>query len=260
MVYYLRIFLWMMPVCLVGQINYNTNDLAVCIIENGLHYLNTPYQAGTLDQDPTEKLVCISDKFDCVTFVEYVLALSIYQTQNNGKDSKSFESILTSIRYRDGVISGYGSRLHYFTEWISQQQVRGHLQDISQTLGGVKAQKVINYMSRNAKKYPNIKSSNDSQSIKDAEKMINSTVRYYIPKQDVYKVDSLLQAGDIIAITTTIDGLDVSHTGFAIRVGEKIHLLHASEKNKKVEITEKSLYQYLMNNAKQSGIIVMRPK
>ena len=52
--------------------------------------------------------------------------------------------------------------------------------------------------------------------------------------------------------------LDIVHTGFAIEKNGRIHLMHASSKNMKVEISEKTLSDYLVGNKSQSGIIVSR--
>ena len=67
-------------------------------------------------------------------------------------------------------------------------------------------------------------------------------------------------SGDIIGITTNIDGLDVSHTGIAIRLEDGlIHFLHAPLKGHKVEITDITLAEYVLNNEHQTGIYVARP-
>ena len=69
----------------------------------------------------------------------------------------------------------------------------------------------------------------------------------------------MIQTGDIIALTSAIKGLDITHTGFAIRKEDgRIHLLHASSKGK-VEISELPLADYLQGIKHNTGIIVARP-
>jgi hypothetical protein len=77
---------------------------------------------------------------------------------------------------------------------------------------------------------------------------------------EIEKNESKIQSGDIIGITTNITGLDISHTGIAIRMDDgRIHLMHAPNIGFKVQITDKPLSNYILGNKKQTGIIVLRP-
>ena len=68
-----------------------------------------------------EKLIVNVSGFDCTTFVETVLALA--KCAAAGKLSRSeFRKNLKLIRYRQGKIDGYSSRLHYFTDWLSDNE------------------------------------------------------------------------------------------------------------------------------------------
>ncbi|MFN8340012.1 MAG: DUF1460 domain-containing protein [Saprospiraceae bacterium] len=235
------------------------NDLSRCMVENAMSFVNVPYKSATLDASNEEILVCRNDGFDCVTLVEYVAALSMYQLKDK-KSPSTFEQFLTQIRYRNGVIDGYGSRLHYFTEWIDQQQHLGWCHDITHEIGGIAYTKHINFMSKNKGKYPRLKGTKIESEIESAENHCNSLTRYYIPKVDLPHCEMEILNGDIIAITTTIDGLDIVHVGLAYKQGKKLHLLHASQKLGKVSISKVSLYEYLTSNPNQSGIVVIRPK
>lgn len=88
----------------------------------GKSYLGTKYVANTLDQDEKEALVIRTDAVDCLTFVEYTLAQAL---------GSSFANNLQKIRYRDGIINGYPSRLHYTSEWIENGVRHGFLTDIT---------------------------------------------------------------------------------------------------------------------------------
>ncbi len=248
-----------MNVSLRGQTKTDTiSTLGICVIENGMKYVGTPYQAGTLDVNKEEKLICRNDVFDCVTFVEYVLAVSIYQLQTT--TSKKLEEILTEIRYEQGRIDGYGSRIHYFTRWIDQQVKTGRFVDITNDLGGIEYKKNLYFMSENSARYPKLKDPKALKKVVATEKKLNSVKRFYIPKSDVIYIEDKLQSGDIVGITTDIKGLDIVHTGFVFKKNGKAFLLHASEKEKKVCISDLTLASYLARNPKQSGIIVLRPK
>jgi hypothetical protein len=74
----------------------------------------------------------------------------------------------------------------------------------------------------------------------------------------VKNIAGKIKNGDIIAITTKIKGLDISHTGFAVWKNKDLHLLHASQDAGKVVISRKNLSQYLLDNKNQSGIMVLR--
>ena len=82
----------------------------------------------------------------------------------------------------------------------------------------------------------------------------------YIPKSRVISsADSLdIQDGDIIVLTTSVAGLDVSHVGFACRVGTVVHLLHASSRYKQVTIEPVSLSDYLQSQKTIMGIRIVR--
>ena len=100
-------------------------------------FLGAPYQAGLLDIPPKEKLVLALDKFDCVLFVEAVVAIARGVAVQD-YEFQTFAARIGEQRYRDGQLDGYCSRLHYFSEWISANQERGKVKQITQDLDGIK--------------------------------------------------------------------------------------------------------------------------
>ena len=90
------------------------------------------------------------------------------------------------------------------------------------------------------------------------EKKINARKYFYIPKEEVVKIEPQLEEGMIVAITSGVTGLDIAHLGFLVRVNGRIHLLHASSDFKKVMVSEKPLSDYLAGNKKQTGIMVLK--
>ena len=96
--------------------------------------------------------------------------------------------------------------------------------------------------------------------IKEIENVINARDYYYIPQESIQQIESKIQNGDILGITTNITGLDISHTGIAYRTDDgRIHLMHAPNVGYKVQISEKPLAEYIKGNKKQTGIMVLRP-
>jgi hypothetical protein len=80
-----------------------------------------------------------------------------------------------------------------------------------------------------------------------------------LPQDQIEANENLIKNGDIIALTTAIPGLDITHTGIAIREKDgRIHLLHASSSGM-VEISELPLADYLKKIKKNTGIMVARP-
>lgn len=220
-------------------------------------FIGKPYKAGTLEGNSKEQLVCNLRDFDCSTFVENVIAMSLISHAGSPTFEK-YKKQLTELRYRNGTVQGYASRLHYFKEWIIQAERNNILQDITSKIGGIKQKKSLNFMTSNRELYPNLKDESSYLAIKDYQKQINEFDFYYIPKWKIEKVENQIQDGDIIAITSNVDGLDFNHEGFAIRQNGRVYLLHASYEQKKVIISKELLVDYLNRIHKHSGISVLR--
>ena len=259
---------------------YSENDVEVCeskfqfavnsdlssksineiIVEIGKSFLGTEYAAHTLEQDGDEQLVINLTGFDCTTFLENVLAFARCIRQNK-TTFEDYKNELTFIRYRQGIIDGYPSRLHYFTDWIYDNEKKKIIEDITEDLGGEELTLDLSFMSDNPKYYKQLDQNPDFISeIKKQEAEINYCREYnFIPKSKVADIESKIQSGDIVAFTSTIKGLDVNHVGIAVRMEDnRIHILHAPDTGSKVQITESSLSEYVMSITKHSGIIVMR--
>lgn len=216
-----------------------------------------PYVAGTLDQPAYEQLVIKLDGFDCVTFVESVLALS-RTIKAESYSLPAFVAHLESQRYRDGVLDGYCSRLHYFSDWIINNEARGHVRNITKEIGGEPLDKQLNFMSTHRESYPHLADDSLFAGIQDMEVQLKDVQLYYIPQGRISTVYPDLEAGDIIALATDIEGLDVSHTGLVYKNEDgTAGLLHASTANG--VIVSPDLQAYVENNRRQIGIVVTRP-
>jgi hypothetical protein len=220
-------------------------------------FLGASYQAGLLDKSDRETLLISLDRFDCVLFVETVLAL----TQNIAAKQESywnFENRILNIRYRDGILQGYCSRLHYFSDWLDNNQKRGNLQNLTVDLGGIPLNKKINFMSSHRHLYRQLKEEANYQCIVGVEEKLNTLKINYIPTQNIKSIYPRLRKGDIIAIVTNIPGLDVTHTGLIYKTSEgNIGLIHASPIGKVAIAPDLQRYTSKVENA--IGIIVARP-
>lgn len=238
-----------------------SKPLGDSIVEVGKSFLGTEYVANTLEINPTdEQLVVYLSAFDCVTFVENCLTFA--RCLKTSKTSyNDFKETLMKIRYRHGIIDGYTSRLHYFCDWIYDNQLKGYVNDITKDLGGEVYAKTINFMSSHVNSYKQLADSSNLEKIKSVEDEINLRTYFYIPKKYINKISDRLQNGDIIATTTSIQGLDVTHTGFVIKDDNGgTYFLHASSIMKEVIISSSSLADYVNEDPKKTGIMVVRPQ
>ena len=229
------------------------------ITEIGKSFLKTEYVANTLEKEGDEQLVINLTGLDCTTFLETSLTFA----RCIKKDKTSFEDYqneLTYIRYRDGKLDKYPSRLHYFSDWIYNNQQKGIVKDITKEIGGKEIKFNLNFMSENPKYYKQLQENPEFiPVIRNQEKEINSRQYYYIPEDDIEKLESKIQSGDLIALTTSDKGLDIGHVGIAIKMDDgRIHFLHAPLAGSKVQITETPLSDYAKKIKKHTGIIVLR--
>lgn len=230
------------------------------LVTIGKSFLGIPYVAKTLEVGETESLVINLQGLDCTTYVENVLAFGS-MLRKGEKELDDFARTLEKIRYKDGKLRGYPSRLHYFSEWIANNQEKGLVKDITGELGGKALTKDINFMSTHRDLYPFLSDEDNYLQIKASERYLNDRPLYVLAKDKIEASEHLLRSGDIIALATSINGLDVTHTGFAIRKDSgRIHLLHASSANEEVEISELPLAEYLKNIRHNTGIMVARPR
>jgi hypothetical protein len=235
------------------------DDFGKTMVAIGKTFKGIPYVAKTLELGETETLVINLQGLDCTTYVENVLAFSLL-LRDGKADFDGFTQLLEKIRYKDGKLNGYGSRLHYFTEWIQNNQQKGLLKDITNEVGGVAIKKDINFMGTHRDLYPFLKNDSNFEKILATEEKLAEETFCYLPQDQIKANEHLIQTGDIIALATSIDGLDVTHTGIATREKNgRIHLLHASTGSMEVEVSKLPVADYLKGIKKNIGILVARP-
>lgn len=232
--------------------------IADLVVEIGLSFLGTPYVAATLENGLEEKMVINLRELDCTTFAENCLALA-RTVKRKKTDFESFIAELQRIRYRDGIRNQYPSRLHYFSEWIHNNSEKKIISE-APNLQGEKLNKTINFMSNHPEEYPVLKAHPELvPSIAVQEKQLSSTGFYYFPKNNPENLLKALHHGDIIGLTSGIEGVDINHVGIIIRKGNTFYLLHAPLSGKKVLISEGPVTDFIKPESKNSGIMIARP-
>jgi hypothetical protein len=229
------------------------------IVALGRTFVGAPYVAGTLEQEGPERLVVNLRELDCVTYVETVLAMARI-LRAGSPDYASFKQELVRIRYRDGVLVGYPSRLHYFSEWISNNERKGIVRDVSGEVGGERRPGEIGFMTRNREAYRQLEDEEVAAEIARIETTLSGEERNYVPQRSIAAVEAGIRDGDIIAATSTLEGLDIAHTGFAIWIDNRLHLMHAPLVGTVVEISVRPLAERIQRIEAQNGVMVARPQ
>lgn len=227
--------------------------------ETAKFFLGVPYVGKTLEYE-SERLIVNLREMDCMTFVENVLALA--EASASGTPSwQAYLEKLQQIRYRDGKIEDYTSRLHYTSDWIYENEKKGLIADITKEIGGVPLAMDVSFVSTHPESYMQLQSHPEYIAVMaKKEKEINSRQYYYIPKEEIDKREAQIRTGDIVCFVTSIKGLDISHVGIIHKEGDKMTFIHASSGKKRVIINEESLQDYVLGIKKSKGIMVLRPQ
>lgn len=226
-------------------------------------FKGVPYVAHTLEVADPERLVVNLRQLDCTTYVETVLALTMTKRQNSDSFSDYCRNLM-KLRYWNGQMDGYLSRLHYFAWWMHDNMDKQLVTDV-QDKKHFTAEIVVRnfYMSRHPQQYKFLKNHPERvDSIAVLEKRYNGPSGHYLPAQSTALSSaelSSIHSGDIVAIVTRKAGLDYSHLGFAVWGKDgKLHLLNASSIHHKVVEEPKTLRQYLREHPTSTGIRVLR--
>ncbi|MBA3342730.1 MAG: DUF1460 domain-containing protein [Gemmatimonadaceae bacterium] len=230
--------------------------------------IGTPYQAFTLEEyireggNPTraEPLALSLTRFDCVTLVESCIAVARLADDRAAPSWKRFGREMEQMRYRGGNRRGYTSRLHYFSEWITDGAKRGLLRDLGAQLGGIPDPRPLRFMTEHRASYPALANDVVFREIGAMERRLDSRPRHVIPTARIPAIASRIETGDVLAFATSIPGLDVSHAAFAYRDASGVlRVLHAPLSGGMVEITRTTLAEYVAAIRRSTGILVARP-
>jgi len=224
-----------------------------------------PYVAHTLEVNDNEQLVVNTRQLDCTTLVETVTALTLCNHQGKTRWADYLDQLRT-LRYRQGRLDGYTSRLHYFTDWIADKQLMGLVAEVQQPNPPFTAVQRVkaDFMSQHPEYYKALKAHPEwVPVIRQQEQALTGHKYRYIPKQEVRNTQLLRQTvkdGDIIAITCNKQGLEIAHLGFAVWQKNGLHLLNASQIHHKVVTEPMTLRQYLYKHKTHTGIRIIRIK
>ena len=229
--------------------------------------VGSPYVPYTLEEylrnggSPLQEPLSVSlAHFDCVTLVESCLAIARLARGGEAPTWMRFGQTIEQMRYRGGRRTGYTSRLHYFSEWISDGEKRGLLQDLSEELGGTADNRQLRFMSEHREQYPALRNDRLVDDIKEIERRISRTPRYVVALERIPRISSRIETGDVLGFATRISGLDVTHTAFAYRDKQgDLRVLHAPLSGGVVEITRATLPEYVGAIRRSTGILVARP-
>ena len=230
--------------------------------------VGTPYEAYTLEAylraggspSRTEPLTLSLTRFDCVSLVEACLAVSRVADDAGAPTWNSFGREMERMRYRGGTRGGYATRLHYFSEWISDGARRGLYRDLGAELGGIEDSRPLRFMTEHRGSYPALADDGVYQEIGAMERTLDAHPRRMIPTARIPEVADRIQSGDILAFATAIPGLDVTHAAFAYRdQANVLRVLHAPLSGGAVEVTKSTLPEYVAAIRRSTGILVARP-
>lgn len=251
----------------VDMVRYEAADreIAVTILSEGqqsvdeiaVKLLGTKYVSGSLEQQPEQLSVSLTET-DCILFVEVCLALAL-ESVESAPSFEGFCRFLKNLRYRNGVVDGYTSRIHYTSEWIAQAQSNGYLEEVTSYSGGIERTNTINYMSTHPDLYPMLV--NDAGAVSEIariEMSISEGNVFFIPESEIKSHLSEIMDGDLIFFTTTVSGLDIAHAGIAFHKDGILTFIHASSSSGEVIINEKPLVDYTNGIRSFDGIRVAR--
>jgi len=194
-------------------------------------FIGHPYTPNPLigSAENAEVFTATLDGFDCVTYIETVLALARASTADDFVDG------LRKIRYDRGRI-GWKWRNHYMTGWI-----RNNLRE--RIIAPVRARGVP-IVSRD--RILNVVPGLDAQRVRIK----------CVAKPAVSRLAASLQTGDLIFFVSTRMNLDVFHAGIVVRENDRLLIRHASRS--KGGVVEQELSEFLKEN-RMAGAIAMRP-
>ncbi len=227
----------------------------------GRQFIGTPYGAHTLEGEQ-EILTVNLDSLDCTTFVETAMALA-YTIVEQRTSWRDFIYNLRRLRYRNGEVDGYPSRLHYIADWVVDNQHRGNFHDATREFPRYnETSRTIDFMSTNRDKYPALADDDNYKRMRRIEEGYRQHRFPYIKTVDLQNkaIKAAFHNGDVVALVSNLKNLDVTHMGIVVKdtPDAEPYLLHASSTDGKVEISARPLGDFLKKNRQWLGVRVFR--
>ena len=233
----------------------------------GRAMVGTRYKSYTLEIDDHIEAPSVNfNGMDCWTFFEISLGFArMLDEPANEWTPASLLHYVELDRYRGGhCTGGYLSRLHYLEDWLADNDQRGLVEDLTRSLGGVRAPHAAQEMTYGWRHYRYLKANPFLlEPLGEMEARVSARPLYQIPKNRVARIESKLQSGDIIGIISRDrPGLySTSHVGLAYRTSDGVlHFMHASSpSNYGKVVVDARLSSYLARYRSDTGILVARP-
>lgn len=233
----------------------------------GRAMVGTRYKNYTLEIDNRIEAPSVNfNALDCWTFFE--IALGFARMLDEPQENWTPERLLHYIeldRYRGGQCTGaYLSRLHYLEDWLSDNDRRGLVQDLTRSLGGVSVPHSAREMTVGWRHYRYLANNRSLLGpLRQMEARVSSRPLYMVPKGRVAGIEGKLRSGDVVGIVSR-DGrrmFSTSHVGLALRAADgSLHFMHASApRNYGRVVIDSRLSSYLHRYGSHAGILVARP-
>ena len=166
----------------------------VCAVGRAL--VGTPYRSFTLEVDDRVEAPSVNlNGLDCWTFFETSLAFA--RMLNEPRDGWTPQTMLHFIeldRYRGGKCNGeYLSRLHYLEDWLSDNDRRGLVRDMTRSLRGVRVPHEASEMSNGWREYRYLRADPALLGpLRQMEERVAGMPLYEIPKRRVASIEPKL--------------------------------------------------------------------
>ena len=213
-------------------------------------FLGSPYLAFSLEGSGKERLRLDLTQFDCMLFVEQLLAMATADSFDE------FAQRTRRLRYRNGHVD-YCTRQHYFHDWVLSAQDQGLLESDTSWPGQATRALLLNFMSSHRDQYPALQSPRLFDCIHQRERG-RRIEQQYLPLASLEIALPSLRSGDLFAVATSVRGLDVSHTGVLVRDGSRLDAIHAAPGHG--VIRSRSFARYLRSLPDAIGAVIVRPR
>ncbi len=220
---------------------------------------HSPY-AQPKETDGPERLKVDLARFDCLSIIDSSLAVAGCAWLQEPTEA-CFVRELVATRYRNGVMGGFPSRLHYFEDWLDNNRARNRLDERTGLLGGVLLRRRFFYMSEHGHRFPAMADPPSRDAIALTEARLSTQTYRVIVRSSIREQLSNLQNGDLVGVVTRRPGRLIGHVGLALRDKQgSTRLLHASSHHQRVIVTATSIADYILRRPERWGIIVARPR
>ncbi len=193
------------------------------------YFVGRPYAINPLGggAEGKEVLTISLASFDCVTYVETVLAFAAARTV------KQVIEAVRALRYAKAEVS-WPTRNHYMVDWVRNNVGRGVMKNLTVGREVIERQRLLNVVCGLPEK--------------------RITLRCF-PKRAFKRQAAKMETGEVIIFASTKKNLDVFHMGLIILRQEELYLRHASRRAGRV--IEQRLTDFLQEN-RMSGFMLMR--